>query len=92
VAGDGLVSLGEGEAVALEEADEAVLELGACGAPLWRELRGAAARIGGEEGGQLAGRDEPLDLRLVEGSGELSWARDVARSTSVRAGVVTRMP
>ena len=38
VAGDGLVELGECEAVAFEEADEAVLEVGAGGAPLGREL------------------------------------------------------
>ena len=37
VAGDGLVELGEREAVALEEADEVVFEVGAGGAPLWCE-------------------------------------------------------
>ena len=44
VAGDDLVELGEWEAVALEEADEAVFEVGAGGALLGRELCGAAAR------------------------------------------------
>ena len=53
VAGDGLVELWEREAVALEEADEAVLEVGTGGALVWRELRGAAAWVAGEEGGQL---------------------------------------
>ena len=37
VAGDLLVSLGEREVVAFEEAGEAVLEVGAGGAPLRRE-------------------------------------------------------
>jgi hypothetical protein len=53
-----LVEVGEREVVALEEADEAVLEVGAGGAPLGRELCGAPAWISGEEGGQLVGRDE----------------------------------
>ena len=44
VAGYLLVALGEREAVALEEAGEAVFKLGAGGAPLGRELCGAAAR------------------------------------------------
>ena len=92
VAGDRLVELGEREVVALEEADEVVFEVGAGGAPLGRELGGAAARVSGEEGGQLVGGDESLDLGLVEGSGELLGGRTSARSTSVRRGVVTRMP
>ena len=37
VAGDGLVPLGEREAVALEEAGEVVFEVGAGGARVWRE-------------------------------------------------------
>jgi hypothetical protein len=77
VAGDGLVALGEREFVALEEADEVVFEGGFGGAPLGRELRGAAARVSGEEGGQLGGGDESLDLGLVEGSRELFGGEDV---------------
>ena len=38
VAGDGLVELGKRQVVALEEADEAVLQGGAGGAPFGREL------------------------------------------------------
>ena len=38
VAGDDLVELGEREAVAFEEADEVVFEVGAGGAPFGREL------------------------------------------------------
>ena len=38
VAGDLLISLGEREAVALEEAGEVVFEVGAGGAPFGREL------------------------------------------------------
>ncbi len=53
VAGNRLVELGEWEVVALEEADEAVFEVGAGGALLGRELRGAAAWVSGEEGGQV---------------------------------------
>jgi hypothetical protein len=37
VAGDGLVALGEWEAVALEEAGEVIFEVGAGGAPLGRD-------------------------------------------------------
>ena len=92
VAGYVLVELRERQAVALEEADEVFLEVGLGGAPLGREASGAAARVSGEEGGQLVGRDEPLDLGLVESPGELFGGRTSARSTSVRAGVVTRIP
>ena len=93
VAGYLLVELREWQAVAFEEADEAVFEVGARGAPLGRELGCAPARISGEEGGQFFGRGEPLDLGLVEGSGEgFVGVRTSARSTRVRAGVVTRMP
>ena len=77
VAGDVLVELGEREAVALEEADEAVFEVGAGGALLGRESCGAAAWIAGEEGGQIGGGDEPEDLGLVEGPGELGGVEDV---------------
>ena len=77
VAGDGLVSLGEREAVALEEAGEVVFELGSGGAPLGREAGCAAARVSGEEGGQLLRGDESLDLGLVEGSGESFRGEDV---------------
>ena len=39
VALDALVQLGARELVALEEAAEVVFEVGASGAPVWRELR-----------------------------------------------------
>jgi hypothetical protein len=70
VACDGLVALGEREVVAFEEAGEVVFQGGFGGAPLGREASCAAARVSGEEGGQLGGGDEALDLGLVEGSGE----------------------
>jgi hypothetical protein len=85
VAGYVLVSLGEREVVALEEAGEAVFEVGAGGAPLRRELRCAAAWISGEEGGQLGGGDEPENLGFVEGSGEGFGIEDVGE-VDERAG------
>ena len=94
VAGNGLVSLGEWEVVALEEAGEVVFEVGAGGALFGREARCAAAWISGEEVASSSGGDEPLDLGLVESPGELVGVEEdtSARSTSVRAGVVTGMP
>ena len=92
VAGYVLIELGEREVVAFEEADEVVFEVGAGGAPFRREASCASAWVPGEEGGQLGGGDEPEDLGLVEGSGELVGVRTSARSTSVRSGVVTLMP
>jgi hypothetical protein len=77
VAGDGLVALGERELVAFEKAGEVVFQGGFGGAPLGRQPGCAAARVAGEEGGQLFGRDEPLDLGLVEGSREGFRREDV---------------
>jgi hypothetical protein len=71
--------------VAFEEADEVVFEVGLGGAPLGRQLGCAAARVSGEEGGQLGGGDESLDLGLVEGSGQLSGREDVGE-VDERAG------
>ena len=92
VAGDLLVSLGEWEVVAFEEAGEVVFEVGAGGALLGRELD--------------VRRPGYLVKRVVSSAAVTSrwtWAsltarvsclglRTSARSTSVRAGVVTRMP
>jgi hypothetical protein len=64
VAGDGLVALGEGELVALEEAGEIVLEGGFGGAPLGRQLGCAPPWISGEEGVELSRGCESLDLGL----------------------------
>ena len=92
VAGYLLVELGERQAVAFEEADEAVLEVGAGGAcsGVSCEVRRPGYRV----------------RRVVSSAGVVSrwtWAslrarvsclgfRTSARSTSVRAGVVTGMP
>ena len=92
VAGDLLVSLGEREVVVLQKAGEGVFEVGAGGAPLGRELR--------------CGRPGYRVKRVVSSAGvtrRWTWAslsarvsalagRTSARSTSVRAGVVTWMP
>jgi hypothetical protein len=53
--------------------------------PFGRKASCAAAWISGEEGGELVGRDETLDLGFVEGSRELLGGQDVGE-VDERAG------
>ena len=78
VAGYLLVELGEWEAVAFEEADEVVFEVVSLVAPrsgVRRAVRRPGYRV--RRVVSSVGGDEPLDLGLVEGSGELLRGQDV---------------
>jgi hypothetical protein len=80
--------------VCVDEGEEAGLELAprrtAAGEEEGSEVGGAS--LGGvavEQGLDRGGAAEPEDLRLVEGSLERSLSTTPARSSRVRAGVVT---
>ena len=92
VAGDLLIELGEREAVALEEAAEVVFEVGLGGAPLRREASCAAARYRVKRVVSSAGLTSRWTCASLRARVSCLGVRTSARSTSVRAGVVTRMP